>query len=136
MTQKFMRASKTRIEKFDWGEFAWISQPRATGARQLVVCHVVVYPGKGHNFHKHPEQEEVIYILEGKLEQWLKKEKKILGPGDSVFIPRNTVHASFNTSQVPVKVMAILGPCIGAGGYQLVDVSGKSPWNKLRGDSN
>jgi len=42
------------------------------------------------------------------------------------------VHASFNVSATPVKFLAVLGPAIGAEGYELVDVSEQSPWNTLR----
>lgn len=37
------------------------------------MCQVEVFPGKGHNFHQHPGQEEVIHIIDGSLEQWLDK---------------------------------------------------------------
>ena len=132
MSGKFIPASQADREQLDWGALAWLSRPETTGAKDLVVIEVNLLPGGGHNFHKHPEQEEVIYLIEGNIEQWLREEKQMLGPGDSVFIPADTVHASFNTSSRPAKVLAILGPCVGPDGYELVDVSGGAPWNALR----
>ena len=66
------------------------------------------------------------------MEQWLEKETKTLKPRDSVFIPKDTVHASFNTGSSTLRVIAILGPCAGEEGYELVDVSGEAPWSSLR----
>ena len=132
MSGKFIPAAQADREKLDWGTLAWLSRPTTTEAEQLVVIEVNLSPGHGHNFHKHPEQEEVIYVIEGSIEQWLRQEKRMLNPGDSVFIPADTVHASFNVSARPAKLLAILGPCVGPGGYQLVDVSGDAPWNALR----
>jgi len=132
MSGKFIPAAQAEREKLDWGTLAWLSRPTTTEAEQLVVIEVNLSPGYGHNFHKHPEQEEVIYVIEGSIEQWLRQEKRMLNPGDSVFIPADTVHASFNVSSRPAKLLAILGPCVGPGGYQLVDVSGDAPWNALR----
>ncbi|MBI1924765.1 cupin domain-containing protein [Candidatus Poribacteria bacterium] len=132
MSGKFIPAAQAEREKLDWGTLAWLSRPTTTEAEQLVVIEVNLSPGYGHNFHKHPEQEEVIYVIEGSIEQWLRQEKRMLQPGDSVFIPADTVHASFNVSSRPAKVLAILGPCVGPEGYQLVDVSGDAPWNALR----
>ncbi len=132
MSGKFIPAAQAEREKLDWGTLAWLSRPTTTEAEQLVVIEVNLSPGHGHNFHKHPEQEEVIYVIEGSIEQWLRQEKRTLQPGDSVFIPADTVHASFNVSSRPAKVLAILGPCVGPEGYQLVDVSGDAPWNALR----
>jgi len=110
----------------------WLSRPQTTGAKDLVAIEVTLSPGYGHDFHKHPDQEEVIYIIEGSVEQWLREKKQVLNPGDSVFIPADVVHASFNVSSSPAKLFVTLGPCSGPEGYQLVDVSGDAPWNSLR----
>jgi quercetin dioxygenase-like cupin family protein len=90
-------------------------------------------PGNGHNFHKHPQQEEVIYVVEGTIEQWLERESKRLGPGEAVSIPADVVHASFSVGNAPAKLLVTLGPCVGESGYDVVDVADQAPWNGLRG---
>ncbi|MCP4305259.1 MAG: cupin domain-containing protein, partial [bacterium] len=80
----------------------------------------------------HPDQEEVIYVVSGTVEQWVDREKRILGPGDSAHIPADMVHASFNVGDDEAKVTAILGPCVGENGYELVDVADEAPWKTLR----
>jgi mannose-6-phosphate isomerase-like protein (cupin superfamily) len=57
---------------------------------------------------------------------------RILGSGDSAFIPADVVHASFSTGDQPAKIIAILGPCVGSNGYELVDVATDAPWKTLR----
>jgi quercetin dioxygenase-like cupin family protein len=133
MAGKFVIAKDTPPEVLDWGQLRWMSNPPATGARQLTVIDVTLSPGKGHNFHKHPDQEEVIYCVSGRVEQWVDREKRMLGPGDCAYIPADVVHASFNTGASDAKVIAILGPCVGEIGYELVDVANDAPWNRLRG---
>jgi quercetin dioxygenase-like cupin family protein len=98
----------------------------------LVVIENDLLPGCGHGFHLHPNQEEILYNLEGEIEQWIGKEKVILRPGDSAFIAKNTVHASYNVNNTPAKVLAILGPVIGEEGYEVVEVAHQAPWNTLR----
>ena len=132
MAGKFVLARDTALEVLDWGKLGWLSNPPNTGARHLTVIDVNLDPGKGHDFHKHPDQEEVILIVAGKVEQWVDREKRILGPGDSAFIPADVVHASFNVGDKPAKIVAILGPCVGEIGYELVDVAGDAPWKTLR----
>jgi len=132
MSGKFIPSAQAERESLDWGSLAWLSRPQTTDAKDLVVIEVNLAPGGGHNFHKHPEQEEVIYVIDGTVEQWLRQEKRTLKAGDSVFIPADTVHASFNTSGSNAKLLAILGPCVGEAGYQLVDVANEAPWNTLR----
>jgi quercetin dioxygenase-like cupin family protein len=132
MAGVFVPKDKVVREAPDWGKMGWVSRPSDTGATKLTVIEVVLTPGGGHDFHKHPDQEEVIYVIEGTIEQWLQKEKKDLVAGDSAFIPADAVHASFNVSNKPAKLLAILGPCVGEGGYEIVDVSGEAPWSGLR----
>ena len=99
MQRPFTIASETEPEVLDWGRLRWLCNPPSTGARDLTVIDVTLSPGKGHNFHKHPDQEEVILCVAGSVEQWVDREKRILGPGDSAFIPAGVVHASFNVGQ-------------------------------------
>lgn len=132
MTGTFMMSTETPPETLDWGKLRWMSHPPSTGAGHLTVIEVNITPGNGHDFHKHPDQEEVIYCISGKVEQWLGEEKRIFGPGDSVFIGKDVVHASFNVGDTEAQLLAILGPCVGDEGYELVDVAGEAPWKDLR----
>lgn len=133
MSGKFVIASAVEPEVLDWGSLRWLSHPPSTGAGQLTVIEVTLEPGKGHDFHKHPDQEEVLYVVAGKIEQWVDREMKILGPGDSAFVPADMVHASFNAGDTGARIVAILGPCVGDVGYELVDVAAQAPWQGLRG---
>ena len=132
MTRKFISSTDVRREHVEWGSLAWFSSPAASNAKELVVLEVSLSPGAGHDFHKHPQQEEVLYVIEGEIEQWVDRERRILGPGDSAFIATGVVHASFNVNDRNAKLLAILGPCIGPDGYELVDVAKLEPWARLR----
>jgi quercetin dioxygenase-like cupin family protein len=122
--------SLTRDEQ-DWGIFAQVSGPR-DGITGIVAIEATFLPGKCHDFHLHPGQEEVIYVVEGTIEQWIESEKRILAAGDSVVIPADAVHASFNDGTAAAKILAILSPAVGEDGYGLVDVAGDEPWASLR----
>ncbi len=132
MEEKFVLANEAQQEKLDWGTIKWFSRPANTGTENLTVLEATVEPGFGHDFHRHPGQEEVIYILEGEAEQYVGKDKRLLKKGDSVFIGPDVVHATFNISDKPFKSLAILGPCIGEDGYVVVEVAHEEPWASLR----
>lgn len=132
MDGKFITATAMERDHLDWGVMGWLSRPATTGAKDLVVIEVTLEPGCGHNFHKHPGQEEVIYVVAGAVEQWVGRESTTLRPGDGVFIGADMVHASFNTGSATAKLIAILGPSVGAEGYQLVEVYDQEPWASLR----
>jgi quercetin dioxygenase-like cupin family protein len=128
---RFRPAAEVERQQHDWGVFAPVTTPR-DGLKGIVTIEATFLPGKCHDFHTHPGQEEVIYVLEGTIEQWIEAEMRVLRPGDAVAIPESAVHASFNTGDGPAKILAILSPAVGEEGYGAVDVSGEEPWASLR----
>ena len=131
MAGAFKPGSSLTRDQHDWGVFAQVSGPR-DGLEGIVAIEATFLPGKCHDFHRHPGQEEVIYVIEGSIEQWVLEEKQVLSAGDSVVIPASAVHASFNDGTVPAKILAILSPAVGDDGYGLEDVAGEEPWASLR----
>jgi quercetin dioxygenase-like cupin family protein len=128
----FVASSDVRTEQLDWGVLGWRLTPDR-GARQIVVIDVRLDPGGGHDFHRHPDQEEMIIVNTGRITQYLEQESRELGPGDSVFVPANTVHASFNEGDETAHLTVILGPALDTEtGYDLVDVADQEPWSSLR----
>jgi quercetin dioxygenase-like cupin family protein len=132
MEGKFIIANEAEQDQLDWGIINWLSRPATTDANSLTVLEVTVEPGCGHDFHKHPDQEEVIYILDGEVEQYIGMEKRMLKEGDCVFIGPDVIHATFNVSDKPFKTLAILGPCAGEEGYEVIAVAHEEPWASLR----
>ena len=130
--KKFIIRTETPREQLDWGTLGWLSHPPTTNNKNLTVIDVELFPGKGHDFHKHPDQEEVIVCVKGTMEQWVGEEMQMLKPGDAVFIPADEVHASFNIGDDNAYALAILGPCVGEIGYEVVEVADQAPWNSLR----
>ncbi|MCX6054245.1 MAG: cupin domain-containing protein [Chloroflexi bacterium] len=134
MSGHFVLSKDVDREKLDWGMRGWASRPTKTGAETLGLVEVDLLPGFGHAFHYHPNQEEIVYVVSGEVEQWIETRRQILKAGDSAFMEVGIVHASYNISNKPAKVLAIVGPCvnIGVDGYEVVEVAGEIPWNTLR----
>jgi quercetin dioxygenase-like cupin family protein len=131
-TAGFRMAAEAARDRHDWGTTWFACGPASTGARQLAVLEAVFEPGGGHAFHMHPEQEELLYVVSGRVEQWVDREMRILGPGDTAFLPAGVVHASHNAHDGPSSVLAIFGPCVGDG-FTTVELADLSPWSGLRG---
>jgi quercetin dioxygenase-like cupin family protein len=132
MSGRFITAGDIARDRFDWGETGWISRPSLTGSTALCVMDVTLESGGGHPFHRHPDQEEIIWVREGRIEQWLGEDKRELGPGEAVYIPADLVHASYTVGDQPAKLSVILSPTAGEGGYEVIDVFSEEPWASLR----
>ena len=88
-------------------------------------------PGRCHPFHSHPTREELIHIVSGRAEQWVGGEKRLLGPGDTAFIPIGEVHGTWNPFDEKLVFLAILSPS-DASEPSIVDMSAEEPWSSLR----
>ena len=52
--------------------------------------------GGGHGRHRHPNAEEIIYLVQGKARQGLEDNEYEMNPGDTIHIPQNAVHFTKN----------------------------------------
>ena len=132
MGSKFRIDGEVNPDAFPFGTLRWISHPSSTGAQQITAMEARIIPGQGHDFHKHPDQEEVIFVVAGRLEQWIDHEMRILGPGDAVFIPPGMVHASFNAGDEELQMVVVFSPAVGDMGFVAVDMTAEAPWKELR----
>ena len=128
--QFFLTREAQWVESVDQGANTWINYPNPV-TPGLFAAKAEIAPGKGHNFHRHPGREELIFVLQGTVEQWIGESCQILSPGDAVVIPAGLVHASFNTGKDSAVLLVTLTPT------QLdaplaEDLSNLEPWNKLR----
>jgi quercetin dioxygenase-like cupin family protein len=129
---RFVTSADAEVEILPWGPHEWLSRAGLTGAERLQVVRVTMPPGAAHAFHRHPGFEEVLYVLAGRAEQWVGREKRVLGAGELAFVPRDEVHGTYNVFDAPLVFLAILSPAE-FDGPALVDVSGDEPWRSIRG---
>jgi len=50
----------------------------------------------------HPGMEEIIYVVEGRAEQWVDRGKRTLEAGEIAHLPRDVVHATYNPFDAPL----------------------------------
>lgn len=128
---RFVTAQDAQVEPSPWGPHEWLSRPGLTQAEELLLVRVRMPPGRAHQFHRHPEMEEIIYIESGTAEQWVDRGHRLLKPGDCAHIPKNVVHGTYNAGADTLVFLAILSPAKFAG-PALVDVRHDEPWCTLK----
>ena len=132
MIKTFRMQDEDARESTYFGTLRWLSHPGSTAARQITGIDVVIVPGQGHAFHKHPDQEEIIFVVAGTLEQWVENEKRTLGPGDAAFIPKGVVHGSFNAGGEDLRMIVVFSPSVGESGFASIEMADEAPWAGLR----
>ena len=110
----------------------WINYPETDpDVPGLFAARATIKPGMGHDFHRHPGREELIYLLSGTIEQWVRRERRVLTAGDAVLIPAGWEHASFNDGTSDAVLFVALSPAV-SDEPLAEDLSDQVPWNTLR----
>ena len=128
---KFVNDSDIPREEVSGRDHYWHFNKESSEEAETYMVKVVMKKGDLHDFHRHPEMNEILYIVKGSAEQWVENEVKILGPGDSVYIAADVVHATINHGEEDLEFLAVLGPSSGweAG---TIDESSNLPYSNYK----
>ena len=81
-----------------------------TGARKIILLSSQFPPGKVHLLHRHPNAEQIMYVLEGSCLSLSEGEPVRLNEGDAVFIAQGEWHGVRNyTNQSAVTLVIYAG---------------------------
>jgi quercetin dioxygenase-like cupin family protein len=76
----------------------WLVTKQNVGAGKTVFGVTYFPPGSKHELHRHPNAEEVEYLISGSGIAYVDDDAVELGPGEAVFVPQNAYHGFENTS--------------------------------------
>ncbi len=88
--------SATRRVEETWGSLTWLASRDLGNAADLTLGRVVIRRGCANPSHCHPNCEEVLYLLHGRLEHYLGPQKILLAAGDTLHIPASVLHHAAN----------------------------------------
>jgi len=83
----------------------WLVTKDSVGAAKTVFGVTLFPPGARHEAHRHPNAEEVEYLVSGSGIAYIGDDAVELGPGEAVFVPQNEYHGFENNTDSEV-VMA------------------------------
>jgi quercetin dioxygenase-like cupin family protein len=122
---------EAEVERLPGKTHFWQCKPGMVADTNLMFVRAQLPPGEAHRFHFHPKMEEILYILSGTAEQWIEKEKRIMKPGDAIYLPVGMVHGTYNIGTETLDFLAVLSPAK-SGDPVTIEVSGQEPWRSLR----
>ena len=67
-------------------------------------------PGRSVTPHHHRQIEEVYYIISGRGVMTVGDDRREVGPGDAIYVPRGSRHTLENTGLEPIKLLLVCGP--------------------------
>lgn len=103
-------AAGKRVEE-KWGSLTWLGSPQIGNLQDMTVGRVVIKKGHSNPRHAHGNCEELLYLLQGRLEHTMGREKVILNPGDTLTVSRGVFHNALNVGEEDAEMMV----CYSAG---------------------
>ncbi|HEY4386022.1 MAG TPA: cupin domain-containing protein [Ktedonobacteraceae bacterium] len=94
-----------------WGHLSWLVGTKQIAEAEQTLGVVTIYPGKRNPLHKHPNCEELLYVVSGECDHKLGDELFHLTPGEVICIARGIPHWALCTSSEPlVAVVSFSSP--------------------------
>jgi quercetin dioxygenase-like cupin family protein/type 1 glutamine amidotransferase len=117
-TAVLSRAENNEVVNFPWGRINWHVSGPLGNSDSMTTGIVMIDPGEANPRHFHPNCDEVLHVLHGRIRHTMNEVTVEMGPGDTVSIPKSVVHNATNIG-TDRAVMAI---------------SFSSPWREVVGE--
>lgn len=81
----------------DWGQLTWYASEKQGNTDYLTLGRCIIYPNQQNPRHYHPNCEEILTVIEGKIAHtWKFGEEIEMNEGDTITIPRGMQHQARN----------------------------------------
>lgn len=93
-------------ERAAFGDVRWLARGGAPSA-ELSMAVATLVPGGANEEHRHPDCEELLYVLSGEIEHTLGRECVTLHAGDLIVVPRGERHLMRNVSRDEARALIV-----------------------------
>jgi quercetin dioxygenase-like cupin family protein len=91
-----LTANNAAQEIFEWGDLLWFASGQLNNSSEMTVGRCRLKVGSSNHRHYHPNCEEVLHVLEGRISHSIGDRALEMSVGDSIVIPPNIVHNAHN----------------------------------------
>ncbi|MBE7462132.1 MAG: cupin domain-containing protein [Planctomycetes bacterium] len=84
--------SDARSEPYGWGTLTFLADGKSGTSPEVSMARVTIQAGKRNILHRHPNCDELLYLLKGKLKHLVGDKWVTLEAGDTIRIARGLVH--------------------------------------------
>jgi quercetin dioxygenase-like cupin family protein len=75
-----------------WGKLTWLASRKLGNSTTMTFGRVIIPAHQRNPRHRHPNCDEILHLLSGRIEHSLADKKFILEPGDTISIPAGQWH--------------------------------------------
>jgi quercetin dioxygenase-like cupin family protein/type 1 glutamine amidotransferase len=103
-TSAVARAADSQTLPQPWGKIIWYVSGPLGNSEALTTGVAIVDAGKANPRHFHPNSDEVLHVLSGRIRHTMNDVTVEMKPGDTVSIPRGTFHNATNIGEEPARL--------------------------------
>lgn len=85
-------AGAGEILELEWGRIAWHVARSLGNSDTMTFGLVTILAGQANPRHRHPNCDEILHLVSGRIEHSLGEETRIMNAGDTISIPTGIVH--------------------------------------------
>lgn len=90
------RSADNKVVEFPWGHLTWYASRELGNSDTLTVGEAVIKPGQQNPRHYHPNCDEILHVLKGRISHSMGDRIVEMGEGDTVSIPTGVHHNARN----------------------------------------
>lgn len=99
------RKDSNKVILMPWGELRWFTSAELGNSRTMTTGVAIIKPGQSNPRHFHPNCDEILHVISGKIRHAMNEVTVEMSAGDSVSIPCGVLHNAENIGDAD----AILG---------------------------
>jgi len=86
------RAADGEVLETAWGRLVWTASGQVGNSTKMSLGRATIRAGMENPRHRHPNCDEILHLVAGRLEHIQGEQRCVLEPGDSVCIPKGVWH--------------------------------------------
>jgi len=99
------RAADGEVIETAWGRLVWTASGPVGNSKTMSVGRATIRAGMENPRHRHPNCDEILHVIAGRLEHIQDDTRCILEPGDTVSIPKGVWHQARSLGSEDAQVV-------------------------------
>lgn len=90
------RREENRVSHSGWGELRWYTSAEMGNTQTMTTGMAILKPGASNPRHFHPNCDEILHVISGKIRHTMNEVAVEMNAGDTVSIPQGVLHNAVN----------------------------------------
>ncbi len=91
-----VKKADNKVTEMPWGQLRWFTSAEMKNSRVMTTGMAIIKPGKSNPRHFHPNCDEILHVISGKISHTMNEVTVEMAAGDTVSIPQGVLHNATN----------------------------------------